>query len=216
MGNYITQYVYKYRHSFHCPDYDETKIEPHSRVAASNLSENEKLLREAYITWFGRLTPAQRDKAWAYVTEPNRLQSFFDVLGDKMALYIAAARAKFDLPLDVATPTFSSDGTPAAGVNWSNLQWCQDYFYEQSNKLLDNNNITLRSPRDLDRLWILFYVTGDAVYVEQIKKITTYDLNDYIQASVIIAAQWSYTSHSNTGRLATVPPDTIVTAIEDN
>ena len=70
-----------------------------------------------------------------------------------------------------------------------------DYTLELD-RLLDKRNF-LNAP-DLDKLWMLYYATGDAKFPDRVKQIANNPLSHIIVRS---AAEWSYRSHLEQGKL---------------
>ena len=59
-------------------------------------------------------------------------------------------------------------------------------------QLLNDDNMNIMQAQDLDTMWLLYYVTKNKAFPNQIKKISTCARTNFL---VRAAASWSYNSH---------------------
>jgi hypothetical protein len=188
--------IYNYffaHHSRYCPDIDETLLESSYRFALAVVAPDNS---DRFPEWFGRLPhDSDRVKVWNYMNDPKFIEHGLKLLGDKLVLWFAAASTKFNLPDPFRPPE-------AYEAKLSKAEWAAGYYLEQRHKLLSSDY--LFTARDLDRLWILFYATGELACVEKLEHLAKNSSDNVIRA----AASWSLDSHKKQLRLVgSVPAD---------
>ena len=192
-----------HEHSSHCPEYAHTR-NGKSEFLAHPDQENITICFE----WLGRLDEKRRGLAWSYLTAPDHLQLMLNASGSDMVLLVAAARVEFNLPFNAD----ESVKLPYDVIRMDDLEWCRAYFQEQKAKLF--NPTTLLAGRDLDRLWLMFYATGDASFANKVKNVANGTIG-VENAGVVLAAHWSYENHLNNGnRLADTAPPSVLQIVD--
>lgn len=175
--------IVTHHHSEVCPD---------NRAPRRDASTTHDLHRISSVyEWFGRLTREQQVSFVKTIEQQYRVM--ITMVGDRHTLWLAAIAHVFGHKTkDSSDDTFNTT-----------------YFEEQSNKLL-HGPMSALSAEDLDRLWILFYATGNVKYAHRVLDVAA---NVVTPVGVRDAAHWSYNSHLADGRLLEDPPANIVASV---
>lgn len=201
----------RFHHSRYCPEFD--KYGNLNHTAGALTSEERDVLVPTCTEWIARLDEDGRQKCWRYLNTSSVFAYMHSMMGSNWILYMAAVSHRFGFvrPID---PNY----VPAYDcIHLDDPDWCRLYFEEQRARLL-NDPINRLSSRDLDRCWCLFYATGDLAFADRVKEISNMIIGTTMsleQVSMVYAADWSYRSHLNGGRLVS-RPDARVAAILNN